>query len=76
MKIFNFPQRSKEWYEARAWVFTASNSMTIANKWKWIKTLCEEMMSDYYSSEVEENITTRDMQKGIMRNYFAIAYPS
>jgi len=58
-------QKSKDWFEIRRWKLTASNWQAIWNVWKWLDTYVVEVMSDYYSSWVEDNFISRDMQKGI-----------
>jgi len=65
MKIYMMEQKSKDWFEIRRWKLTASNWQAIWNVWKWLDTYVVEVMSDYYSSWVEDNFISRDMQKGI-----------
>jgi len=65
MKIHFMEQKSNEWHEIRRWRMTASNAQAIGNVWKWLDTYIVEVMADYYSSWVEDNFVSKDMQKGI-----------
>lgn len=58
-------QKSPEWHEIRRGKMTASNGQAIGNVGKGLDTYIVEVMSDYYSSWVEDNFISKDMQKGI-----------
>lgn len=65
MKIYNFEQRSDEWYAIRRGKITASNAETIIANGKGLETYIYNLMAEYYSSAEKENYINADMQRGI-----------
>lgn len=65
MEIYNFEQRSPEWYEIRKGKMTASKGATIATAGAGLKTYILEIMSEYYSSNPKQTYINDDMQRGI-----------
>lgn len=65
MKIYNFDQRTDEWYNIRKGKMTASNASIIATNGKGLETYIYSLMADYYSSAEKEHYVNADMQRGI-----------
>ena len=65
MKIYNFEQRTDEWYAIRKGKMTASNAETIIANGKGLETYIYNLMAEYYSSAEKENYINADMQRGI-----------
>ena len=65
MKIYNFEQRTDEWYNIRKGKMTASNAETIIANGKGLETYIYNLMAEYYSSAEKENYINADMQRGI-----------
>ena len=65
MKIYNFEQRTEDWYNIRKGKMTASNAETIIANGKGLETYIYNLMSEYYSSAEKENYINADMQRGI-----------
>ena len=65
MKIYNFEQRSDEWYAIRRGKMSASNAETIIANGKGLETYIYNLMAEYYSSAEKENYINADMQRGI-----------
>ena len=65
MKVYNFEQRTDEWYAIRRAKMTASNAGIIATNGKGLKTYIYSLMSDYYSNAEKEHYVNADMQRGI-----------
>ena len=65
MKIYNFEQRTDEWYAIRKGKMTASNADTIIANGKGLETYIYNLMAEYYSSAEKENYINADMQRGI-----------
>lgn len=65
MEIYNFEQRTPEWYEIRKGLMTASKSSTIQANGKGLETYILEIMAEYYSSAEKESYTNDAMQRGI-----------
>lgn len=69
MKIYDFPQLSKEWYEIRKLKFTASNASTILAVGKGLNTLIKEMLCEYYSTGAYPDFTARYENVNIKRGH-------
>lgn len=67
MKIYDFEQRSPEWYEIRKAKFTASDANTILAMGKGLQTLVNKKLAEYYSSGNFEEYTTTYTNKNIDR---------
>ena len=65
MKIYNFEQRTEDWYNIRKGKMTASNAETIIANGKGLETYIYNLMAEYYSSAEKENYVNADMQRGI-----------
>lgn len=65
MKIYNFEQRTDEWYAIRKGKMTASNAETIIANGKGLETYIYNLMAEYYSSAEKESYINADMQRGI-----------
>ena len=65
MKIYNFEQRTEDWYNIRKGKMTASNAETIIANGKRLETYIYNLMAEYYSSAEKENYINADMQRGI-----------
>lgn len=65
MKIYNFEQRTEDWYNIRKGKMTASNADTIIANGKGLETYIYNLMAEYYSSAEKENYINADMQRGI-----------
>ena len=65
MKIYNFEQRTEDWYNIRKSKMTASNAETIIANGKGLETYIYNLMAEYYSSAEKENYINADMQRGI-----------
>ena len=65
MKIYNFEQRTEDWYNIRKGKITASNADTIIANGKGLETYIYNLMAEYYSSAEKENYINADMQRGI-----------
>lgn len=65
MKIYNFEQRTEDWYNFRKGKMTASNADTIIANGKGLETYIYNLMAEYYSSAEKENYINADMQRGI-----------
>ena len=65
MKIYNFEQRTDEWFAIRRGKMSASNAETIIANGKGLETYIYNLMAEYYSSAEKENYINADMQRGI-----------
>ena len=65
MKIYNFEQRTEDWYNIRKGKMTAPNAETIIANGKGLETYIYNLMAEYYSSAEKENYVNADMQRGI-----------
>lgn len=65
MEIYNFEQRSPEWYEIRKGLMTASKSSTIATAGTGLETYILEIMAEYYSTAPKEMYFNDDMKRGV-----------
>lgn len=65
MKIYNFDQRTEDWYNIRKGKMTASNASIIATNGKGLETYIYSLMADYYSNAEQEHYVNADMQRGI-----------
>ena len=64
MQIFDFEQRTPEWYNIRLGKLTASNAGTIATGGKGLETLCLELIADFYSDYQKEVYTNEHLERG------------
>ena len=58
-------QRSEEWYAIRKGKMTASKAHVVITNGTGLDTYISELMAEYYSSEPQEQISNKDMQRGI-----------
>ena len=66
MEIHKLEQRTDEWYELRRkYPLTASNAQAIGNNGKGLETLVWSVLADKYSFADKENITNKDMERGV-----------
>lgn len=65
MEVYNFEQRSPEWYEIRKGRMTASKASCIAKADSGLDTYIIEIMSEYFSIAPKEMYINDDMQRGI-----------
>ena len=65
MKIYNFEQRTDEWYAIRRGKLSASNASIIATNGKGLETYVYTLMSEYYSNGEKDHFVSADMQRGI-----------
>jgi len=66
MEIHNVEQRSPEWFELRRkYPLTASNAQAIGNQGEALETLCWKKLSERYSSAEPEEITGKDLVRGV-----------
>lgn len=66
MQIHNVEQKSAEWFALRLqYPLTASEAQAIGNQGKGLETLCWEQMAKKYSSAEQENLTNKDLERGI-----------
>jgi putative phage-type endonuclease len=65
MEVYNFEQKSKEWFDIRKGKMTASHAQAIGNNGKGLETYILEMMAEFYSSGEKEIYTNADMERGI-----------
>lgn len=64
MIIHNLEQGTPEWLEIRKGKMTASNATAIGNYGKGLDTYILKMMSEYYSSGINEKFVSKDIQRG------------
>ena len=64
MKIYNFEQRTPEWFAVRELKLTASNGSVIAQNGKGLETLADSLVADFIGGH-DEVYTNADMQRGI-----------
>lgn len=69
VKVYDFEQRTPEWYAVRELKFTASDANALISRGKGVLSLIEEKLMDYFSSgvfeEYEKKPYTKDMQRGV-----------
>ena len=58
-------QRSSEWFEIRKGKMTASHASEVAANGAGLRTYILKLMSEYYSSAETEQITNKDIERGI-----------
>lgn len=64
MRILNFEQQSKEWFDCRKGKITASHAQAIGNCGKGLETYINELMSEYYSSGEKERFSNKHTDRG------------
>lgn len=65
MQIYNFSQRSEEWYKIRRGVLTASEAATIAANGQGLETLCLRKALELVTDKTVNEYTNEDIQRGI-----------
>lgn len=65
MKIYNFEQRTDDWFAVRQLKMTASNGTVIYNAGKGLETYIDNLVAEYISGVHEEIYTNADMQRGV-----------
>lgn len=65
MKVYNFPQRSEEWYKIRRGVLTASDAATIAANGKGLETLCLHKALELVAQLDSDSYINEDIERGI-----------
>lgn len=65
MKVYNFDQRTDEWYAIKRGKLSASNASIIATNGKGLETYVYSLMAEYYSNAEKEHYVNADMQRGI-----------
>lgn len=65
MEIFNFEQKSPEWYAIRKGKMTASNGTAIGNHKKGLETYVRKIVAEYFSKGTgEDSYISPAMQRG------------
>lgn len=64
MQIYNFEQRTPEWYAIRLGKLTASKASVIAAQGKGLDTLCLNCASEILANRKAETISTPAMEQG------------
>lgn len=65
MEIFNFEQRSEEWYRVKLGVLSASEAATIAANGKGLETLCLTKAVELATGKMSDSYTNADIERGI-----------
>ena len=65
MEIYNFEQRSEEWYKIRLGVLSASDAATIAANGKGLETLCLQKAMEIVTGHSQESFTNEDIERGV-----------
>lgn len=65
MEIFNFPQRSEEWYNIRLGVLTASDAATIMANGTGLETLCLRKALELITKKSQSEYTNEDIERGV-----------
>jgi putative phage-type endonuclease len=71
MKIYNFEQKSEEWFKVRELKMTASHAQAIGNGKAGLETYITEMMAEHYSTALKENFSSKDTERGNELEEFA-----
>jgi putative phage-type endonuclease len=75
MKIINVEQGTKEWFDLRKGLLTASHAQAIAANGKGLITYVKEKMCEVYSTAEKETYSNKAMENGVeLEEYAAIAY--
>lgn len=64
MQVYNFEQRSEDWYNIRLGKLTASNAKTIAVAGQGLETLCYELAAEILTKHRKEGYTNAAMEQG------------
>ena len=64
MKIYNFSQRSPEWYNIRKLKGTASKATEIITRGKGLDTLAKTLLYQYFSNNIEESYSNEHTERG------------
>jgi len=64
MKIYNFEQRTPEWYAVRNLKLTASHACEIGNCGKGLESYIIKIMSEHYTKNQEESFANPSMDRG------------
>jgi len=65
MKVYNFPQYSKEWWDIRRLKLTASHAQAIAANGKGLQTYVRSLVRDELSSADKEHYSNKSMERGL-----------
>ena len=65
MEIFNFAQRSEEWYNIRLGVLSASDAATIAANGSGLETLCLKKALELVTHKRQDEYSNEDIERGI-----------
>lgn len=65
MQIYNFEQRTPEWYQIRLGVLSASDAATIAANGKGLETLCLHKAMEIVTGLSQESFVNEDIERGI-----------
>lgn len=77
MEIYNFPQRSEEWYKIRRGVLSASDAATIAANGRGLETLCLNKALEIVTGKSSSEYTNEDIERGVSleneaRNFYEL----
>jgi putative phage-type endonuclease len=64
MQVYNFEQRSPEWFEIRKLKMTASHAQAIGNCGKGLDSYIQELCQEYYSSAEKEGFSNKHTERG------------
>lgn len=64
MQIISVPQQSKEWFELRQKMMTASHAQAIGSGNKGLKTYITELMQEFYSSKEKKHFKNGHTERG------------
>lgn len=65
MEIYNFEQRSEDWYKVRLGVLSASDAATIAANGKGLETLCLHKALEIITGKISDSFTNEDIDRGV-----------
>lgn len=65
MKIYDFEQRSDEWWKVRLGKFGSSDAQSVQASGKGLETLCFKKVAELASGRVKNNYTNKHIKRGI-----------
>lgn len=65
MEIYNFEQRTEDWYRVRLGVLSASDAATIAANGKGLETLCLHKAMEIITGKSQDSFVNDDIERGI-----------
>lgn len=65
MQIYNFEQRSEDWFKVRLGVLSASDAATIAANGKGLETLCLQKAMEIVTGHSQEGYSNEDISRGV-----------